>query len=53
MAIFKCKMCGGSLDINAGTSVCTCDFCGTMQTLPRLNDEKKVSLYERANHSEV
>ncbi len=50
MAIFKCKMCGGALEVQDGVTVCECEYCGTKQTLPRLNDEKKTNLYDRANH---
>ena len=50
MAIFKCKMCGGALEIKEGMSVCECQYCGTLQTLPNLDDEKKIRLYDRANH---
>ena len=50
MAIFKCKMCGGTLEINVGETVATCEYCGTKQTLPKLDDEKKANLFDRANH---
>lgn len=50
MAIFKCKMCGGTLEFNPGDTVAVCDSCGTKQTLPRLDDDKKANLYDRANH---
>jgi len=50
MALFRCKMCGGSLEIEQGTSVATCEYCGTQQTLPRLDDERKANLYDRASH---
>ena len=50
MSIFKCKMCGGTLEFNPGDTVGVCDSCGTKQTLPRLDDEKKANLYDRANH---
>ena len=49
MAIFKCKMCGGTLEIN-NESVATCEYCGTQQTLPKLNDDRRANLYDRANH---
>ncbi len=50
MSIFKCKMCGGDLEIAAGMSVAECQYCGTKQTLPKLDDEKRANLYDRANH---
>ncbi len=50
MSIFKCKMCGGALEINNNETVATCEYCGTKQTLPRLDDDKRANLYDRANH---
>ena len=50
MAIFKCKICGGTLEIDGAQSVATCEYCGTKQTLPRLDDDRKANLYDRANH---
>ena len=50
MAVFKCKMCGGALDIQDGSSVAVCSFCGTKQTIPKLDNETRVNLYDRANH---
>lgn len=49
MAVFKCKMCGGALEINNET-VAVCQYCGTKQTLPKLDDNRKANLYDRANH---
>ena len=50
MSTFKCKMCGGTLEINENERVATCEYCGTKQTLPRLDDDRKANLYDRANH---
>ena len=50
MSIFKCKMCGGNVEFEEGASVGVCDSCGTKQTLPKLDDDKKANLYDRANH---
>ena len=50
MAVFKCKICGGALDVDSTQSVATCEYCGTKQTLPRLDDERRANLYDRANH---
>ncbi len=50
MAIFKCKMCGGDLEIAAGVTVAECEYCGTKQTLPKANDEVIQNLFNRANN---
>lgn len=50
MALFKCKMCGGALEINNNETVATCEYCGTQQTLPKLDDDKRANMYDRANH---
>ncbi len=49
MPIIKCKMCGGDLNLVEDSSVCECEYCGTKQTVPKLDDEKKLKLFERAN----
>lgn len=49
MAVFKCKMCGGTLEVQEGMTVCECEYCGSVQTVPQLNDEKKINLFTRAN----
>ena len=49
MAIYKCKMCSGELDVKEGVSVIECDYCGTKQTVPTVNDEALQGLYNRAN----
>lgn len=50
MAFFRCKMCGGELEIVANATVAECMYCGGIQTLPKLNDDKIERLYDRANH---
>lgn len=50
MAVFKCKMCGGTIEFKEGATVGVCESCGTKQTFPRLDDERKANLYDRANH---
>lgn len=50
MSVFKCKMCGGTIEFEQGATVGVCDSCGTKQTLPRLDDDRKANLYDRANH---
>ncbi|MBR5178063.1 MAG: TIR domain-containing protein [Lachnospiraceae bacterium] len=50
MPIFKCKMCGGTIEFESGATVGECQHCGTKQTLPKLDDDRKANLYDRANH---
>ena len=49
MAILKCKMCGGNLELTEGVSVVECEYCGTNQTVPNADDDKKMNLFARAN----
>ena len=42
MSIFKCKMCGGTIEFEQGATVGVCDSCVTKQTLPRLERTKRI-----------
>lgn len=53
MAIFKCKMCGGSLELNGDSGVATCEYCGSVQTLPKKNDDVIANLFNRANNLRI
>lgn len=44
----KCKMCGSNLDIEDSITVCKCEKCGTSQTVPDIEDDKELKLFERA-----
>lgn len=48
--VLKCKMCGGTLKINANQTTAVCEYCGTQQTLPKMDDDRRANLYDRANH---
>ncbi len=49
MAVFKCKMCGAPLETE-NDRIAVCGFCGSKQTLPKIDDERKANLYDRAEH---
>lgn len=49
MAIIKCKMCGGDLALEEGSNVAECEYCGSRQTVPSADNEKKLNLFARAN----
>ena len=49
MSVIKCKMCGGDLELIEGSSVAVCEYCGSQQTVPAADNEKKLTLFARAN----
>lgn len=49
MAVVKCKMCGGNLNLIESESVAECEYCGSRQTVPSADNEKKLTLFARAN----
>ncbi len=50
MAVFKCKMCGADLNVSEDIKIAVCEYCGSTQTLPAIDNEKKLNLFNRANH---
>ena len=49
MAMFKCKMCGGDIEVIEGTNTGKCLYCKSVMTLPISDNEKIINLYNRAN----
>ena len=49
MAVIKCKMCGGDLMIEEGMTVAECEYCGSRQTVPNVDNGRKLTLFARAN----
>ena len=49
MTVFKCKMCGAPIEVTNGMTVCECGHCSSKQTLPKLDNEERLNLYDRAN----
>ena len=47
---FQCKCCGAGLEFEQGATVAKCEYCGVIQTLPRLDDDRRKGLYARANY---
>lgn len=50
MVELKCRICGGNLQIIDKRSYATCESCGSTMTLPNMNDDKIVNLFNRGNH---
>lgn len=51
--VLKCKMCGGDIEVKQDVTVGTCQYCGSTITLPNINSEKKVRLFNRANEYRI
>ena len=50
MAVIKCKMCGGDIEISADKTFGTCEYCGSTMTLPKVDDEQRAAAFNRGNH---
>lgn len=50
MAIIKCKMCGGDIELAADKTFGTCEFCGSTMTFPKVDDEQRAAAFNRGNH---
>ena len=48
--IIKCKMCGGDISFNQGETSGVCEYCGSTSTIPRVDDEQRLTRFNRANH---
>ena len=48
--MLKCKMCGGDINIEGEKTFYTCEYCSSTMTLPKVSDDQKAALYNRANH---
>ena len=48
--VLNCKMCGGSLKLLDKSSVYKCEYCGTEQTVPKIDDDQIAGMLNRANH---
>ena len=50
MAILKCKMCGGDVELLDDRSVGMCQHCGCTMTFPKIDDEQRAAAFNRGNH---
>ena len=53
MSLIKCKMCGGELNVKENEQLVTCDYCGSTQTIPVVNDERILKLIARGNNLRI
>ena len=50
MAILKCKMCGGDIELSSDKTFGTCENCGSVMTFPEISDEAKADAFNRGNY---
>lgn len=50
MAIIKCKMCGGDIELSPDKTFGTCEYCGSTMTFPKVDDEQRAAAFNRGNH---
>ena len=50
MAVIKCKMCGGDVDLSPDKTFGTCEYCGSVMTFPKVDDEQRAAAFNRGNH---
>ena len=50
MSVFKCKMCGGELNVNENSSITQCEYCGSSQTISTTENEELMNLFNKANN---
>ena len=43
-------MCGGNIEVGENQNIGVCDSCGNTMTIPNVNDERILNLFDRANH---
>ena len=49
MAILKCKACGAPLNVEEGQKIVECSYCDLQQTIPQMDDEFKLQMFNQAN----
>ena len=49
MLVYKCKMCGGTIEVEEGATVGICESCGVKQVLPRLDTDERNDGFPKKN----
>ena len=50
MAVIKCKMCGGDIELAPDKTFGTCEYCGSTMTMPKIDSEQRAAAFNRGNH---
>lgn len=49
MAVLKCKSCGAPLNVKEGEQIVECTYCSLQQTIPQMDDDFKLQMFNQAN----
>lgn len=50
MAVIKCKMCGGDIELSPDKTFGVCECCGSTMTFPKLDDDQRAAAFNRGNY---
>lgn len=50
MGIIKCKMCGGDIQLSSDKTYGVCEYCGSVMTLPKVEEEQVLAAFNRGNY---
>ena len=50
MTVIKCKMCGGDMELSTDKTFGSCEYCGSVMTLPKVDGEQTAAAFNRGNH---
>ena len=43
-------MCGGDMGLSPDKTFGTCEYCGSVMTLPKIDDDQRAAAFNRGNH---
>ena len=50
MAVIKCKMCGGDIELSSDKTFGVCECCGSTMTFPKIDDDQRAAAFNRGNY---
>ena len=50
MAVIKCKMCGGDIELSPDKTFGVCECCGSTMTFPKIDDDQRAAAFNRGNY---
>ena len=53
MTVIKCKMCGGDMELSTDKTFGSCEYCGSVMTLPKVDGEQTAAAARRAGFKRI